>query len=525
MRFQTIHRAKSRIFTNQQNGLVYKQEELLPFINTPFDLSAFSSQINNKKQQYSVSQRQLLVKVLSEQYAGNYSHSQKVNIEALAKENSFTITTGHQLSVLTGPLYFVIKILHTIKLVDILKKTYPEYEFIPVFWMASEDHDLEEIQNIHLFNKTFTWNQKKEGAVGDLNLDGFEEFKSEVKQLYSNNPEAEIHDLLDLYDGANLSEATFKLVNELFKDKGLLVLDAKGKALKESFSPLLKKELVEGFSYKAVRSTDEKLIDVGLKLQINPREINLFYLSEGRRDRILKTENGFEIEGFKFVSENEILEELELFPERFSPNVVLRPLYQEFLLPNLCYIGGTGEITYWLQLKEVFNSVEVPYPLIQVRNSLVWLDENCVEKMNKLNLTKEDLFENSDIIKRRLVEQFAQEDLDFSTINEHAKELSKAMLSHANDTPLEQFAKAELVKIDKLVQSFEEKFVRFVKKQNEQLIKDYEYIIERMFPNEHPQERYFSFFHFCPDGNYKMRLDGLYQIVDPLQKDLILIGL
>lgn len=525
MRFQTIHRAKSRIFTQQQNGLVYKQEELLPFIDTPFELNAFASQLNIKKQQYSVSQRQLLVRVLSEQYAGLYSDSQKVNIDAVAKENSFTVTTGHQLSVLTGPFYFIIKILHTIKLADVLKKTYPEYNFIPVFWMASEDHDFEEIRNVHLFNKTFTWNQVHGGAVGDLALDGLEEFKSEVKQLFGNNPEAEIHGLLDLYDGANLSQATFKLVNELFKDRGLLVIDANKKAFKESFKPILKKELEEGFSYKAVRSTDEKLIEAGLKLQINPREINLFYLSEGRRDRIIKTENGFEIEGLKFVSENEIIEELEHYPDRFSPNVVLRPLYQESLLPNLCYIGGTGEITYWLQLKEVFNCAEVPYPLIQVRNSLVWLDEHCVEKMNKLNLTKEDLFENSDLIKRRLVEQFAQEDLDFSTINEHAKGLSNAMLSHANDTPLEQFAKAELVKIDKLVQSFEEKFVRFVKKQNEQLIKDYDYIVERMFPNEHPQERYFSFFHFCPDGNYKKRLEELYQIVDPLQKDLILIGL
>ena len=300
--------------------------------NTP-ELSSFQKQIDSKK---SVN-RSVLVEVLKDQYqaindAPDFNH--------LADEKTFTVTTGHQLNLLTGPLYVIFKIVSTIHLARNLKKTYPNYHFVPVYWMASEDHDWDEINHLHLFGKKIQWNTDQKGPVGRFNLAGFEEIWKELptelpyfKECYS--------------DSTTLSEAVRKYMHAIFGKEGLVCLDADDVRLKKLFTPVMEADLFDNTHLACVNQANKKLEELGFSPQIHAREINLFYMQDGLRERIEKQDEHYRVlnQSIRF-SESELKVELENHPERFSPNVVLRPVYQECILPNLAYLGGAAEVAY-----------------------------------------------------------------------------------------------------------------------------------------------------------------------------------
>ena len=317
------------------------------------------------------------------------------NLELLKEKNSFTVTTGHQLNLFTGPVFFVYKILHTIVLCEKFKSEYPEFNFIPVYWMASEDHDFEEINHFQFKGKKFQWNSEQQGAVGQFDLHGLDEvFKVFKSYLGRSKNDTE---LKSLFDSAylkldNLSQATHFIVHELFERHGLIVLDADKKALKELMIPLFKEELISNPSQTLVKDCSEKLSKKGYKAQVFPRPINLFHLREQERQRIDIDCNSYQLVNSKTnFSQEEILSEVEAYPERFSPNVILRPLYQEYILPNLMYVGGAGELSYWFQLKSVFEHYQVVFPMLKLRHSVYAADEKTYRKLQKLNVVDGDL--------------------------------------------------------------------------------------------------------------------------------------
>ena len=182
------------------------------------------------------------------------------------------------------------------------------------------------------------------------------------------------------------------MANELFADYGLVILDANNHELKKEFAPIIKDELLNQTSYKAVTQTNKALSE-RYNIQVNPREINLFYLKENLRERVIYQDDVYKVLNTNISwSTNEILKEVSDFPERFSPNVIMRPLYQEVVLPNLCYIGGGGEIAYWFQLKDYFNKVNVPFPVLLLRNSVLIQTGNQKKKLQNLDISKEDIF-------------------------------------------------------------------------------------------------------------------------------------
>ena len=200
----------------------------------------------------------------------------------------------------------------------------------------------EEIAELDLFGKKLKWNSLQGGAVGQYQLDeGFQEVTKEFQSFFRED-QLEIQELLESYSGRNLAEATRNLVHHLFGKYGLIIIDGDDVALKRSFIPILKKELSSSFAYQVVSSTNEKLVHEGLKVQVNPREINLFYLEKGKRLGITREGDNYLLGNERSLSEVEIITELNDYPERFSPNVVLRPLYQEHILPNVVYVGGGG---------------------------------------------------------------------------------------------------------------------------------------------------------------------------------------
>lgn len=522
----TISRLKTHLFSDLSNQLVYNQDRFLDFINTPYSKDAFQLQAQKKQKEFSIEKRNTLVESLEKQYSKIETSSKvKANISALKNEQTFTVTTGHQLSLFTGPLYFIYKILNTIKLANELNAANSDFKYVPVFWIASEDHDFEEVQSINVFNKNFKWDTTQKGAVGRFKLENFDELKEEFKLLFANHTESEVLKILDSYQGETYGEATFKLVNELFKDYGLVIIDGDAKSLKNSFKTVVKHELENQFSFNAVEHTNLKIDEKGFKRQLNAREINLFYLDHQLRNRIIKNGNLYTVENVGDFTFAEIIAILEESPEKFSPNVVLRPLFQEFVLPNICYLGGGGEIAYWLQLKGVFSASNIEYPLINVRNSLLIIDSNTSKKINKIGFYLDGIFDDINKLKKDFILKNTSGELDFS-------ELSKLLLEFTNELKrkvigvnegLSNFAEAEITKMNNQFSSIQQKLIKTEKEKYENSLKQIDQIKEKLFPNDKPQERVSNFFSLCSDGNVYTHLAAIYDAIDPFEKDLILL--
>ncbi|MGZ5283365.1 MAG: bacillithiol biosynthesis cysteine-adding enzyme BshC [Bacteroidia bacterium] len=326
------------------------------------------------------------------------------NISALLQENTFTVTTGHQLNIFTGPLYFIYKIVSAIKYAQQLKQQFPENNFVPVYWMASEDHDFEEINHIYLWGKMVEWNIGSHSAVGYLNPLSLEGVITELEQILGTRPNTK--EIISLFKEAylqhnTLSQATRFLVHQLFKDYGLVIIDADDAELKRSFIPVLERDIFENNNFHTVNQTLQSL-EKDYKIQVKPREINVFYLDANFRTRIVRNGENFEAkDAGRIWKRDELLQELQENPQNFSPNVVLRPMYQETILPNLAYFGGTNEIAYWLELKNAFVQNNVFFPQLIVRDSALWIGKGVSKTLSACRLEPQDVLLTFDQIKAR----------------------------------------------------------------------------------------------------------------------------
>jgi bacillithiol biosynthesis cysteine-adding enzyme BshC len=523
----TFDRRTTGLFTDQQNLFSYDQERLLPFLNRAFSIENIANQVYDKSVSFSVEKRKSLVSELRKQYA-SLPVSTKVNehIDALESKHTFTVTTGHQLSLFTGPVFFIYKILHVIRLCEELNHLFKEYQFVPVFWMASEDHDLEEVRSVDIFGRTLSWETDQEGAVGRMNTEGLEELKSTIRSFYEGKEEADVDRILASYSGNTLAEAQIRLVHSLFGFYGLICLDGDNREFKKSFVPCMERELTDSFSFHNVLSATEDLEKEGFKAQLKSREINLFYLSQNDRSRILKERDGFYLKGHGILSLDETLELLRKHPESFSPNVVLRPLYQESILPNVCYVGGVSELSYWMQLKGVFEEVRIPYPLVQVRTSILYLDATTDKKLKKANLKLEDLFLDREALKRVKLKEQAGDELDLSAIDDLVQLLKQELASKINsfDIGLKKYAEAETVKLDKQIDSIREKLTRILKQRHEAQMNTIDQLYSKLFPDSVMQERVLNIFGMCPDGKIQDRIAQLHLLIDPLEPDLVVLS-
>ena len=520
-----IPRSSTPFFNEKQRLFTENQAALKPWIHRPFSKEAFLEQLTEKQRVFSVTQRDLLQEGLEELYADVLRSEQvQTNIEKLGQDNCFTITTGHQLSLATGPLFFIYKILHVIKQCEELKISYPTYEFVPVYWMASEDHDFAEIQSVQLFQQLLKWDRSNGGAVGRMNLDGLEMVISEIHTKFQNHPDSEIHTLMDAMSGENYGSAFFQFVNELFGHYGLIIMDGDLPLWKEAFSPIFKQELLSAFSSKAVEQTNQSLSQAGFPLQVEAKDTNLFYLSPEKRERIQRTETGFQI-GSNALDTESILEELKNHPESFSPNVVLRPVYQEFLLPNLCYVGGPGEIMYWLQLKEVFEKAEILFPLIQARTSILLLEEKNWNEWQAMGFSMQDLWRNPIDLKREFLEREGSQAIDFSELDELTLKLSYkwTQLTHEVDANQVGMVEAELTRISKQLMQLKDRLEKIRKGKFDKQLKLIDAISSKCLPKGELQERSSNLLSFCADGHVYARIEHIKSEMDPFLSDFQVI--
>ncbi len=472
--------------------------------------------------------RRVLISSLQQQYkdAGVSLSTQsltEININLLANPETYTITTGHQLCILTGPLYFIYKIVSAIKLARQLKDWFPEKNFVPVYWMATEDHDFEEVNHIHVFGKKLVWEDTSGGAVGRLDLDSLQTMLAELKGILGESEPAAalFRKISEAYAQGNLSQATRKFVHELFGSYGIVILDADQRELKAQFSGVMRQEILESISFPLVEKTSAELRQT-YNLPLNPREINLFYLRDHFRARIIRTKEGnYQASEAYIWTEPEIVSELEGHPERFSPNVVMRPMYQETILPNLAYIGGTNELAYWMQLKKAFESYEVFYPVLVLRDSWLWLGKRTTKDMDQLKINADDLLK-SDIkqLEKTFYERNELNHPSEAFIDQIIDSLSgiKDSLQGLPVPLITQTLKQSGEQINQLKKTRKE-IRKTLEEQNAKLLEKVRKIYDTVYPEGQLQERYANFIpYYLQYGD--AWIDTLIEQADPLHNTI-----
>lgn len=520
---------KSGYFSPLMNDYLDQNPKLQSLYNRFPTLENFEAQIAEKQANFNHSSRELLVNVLKEQYAKiEISHLTQQNIEALQVNNTFTITTGHQLNLFSGPLYFLYKIISTINLTSELKVKYPKYNFVPIYWMATEDHDFEEINYFNFKGKKFRWNTTSTGPVGRLSTKGLDDFFEIFKQElgHSKNTETLKKLFTEAYiNHSNLADATRYLANELFGNQGLVIIDADDSNLKQNLSPYIKEELFYQTAFKKVTDTTEKLKDYNI--QVNPREINLFYIEDHLRERIIFENNVFKVNNTKIeFSETEIIALLESNPEKFSPNVLMRPLYQEVILPNLCYIGGGGEIAYWLELKSFFNAVNVTFPVLLVRNSVLLATEKQIKKIDKLGLNWNDLFSKQTDLVNTKTKVLSEFDIDLSLLKEQLQTQFRILneITTKTDPSFAGAVKAQEVKQLKGLDKLEKRLLKAEKNKLKDTLSRITDLQNELFPNQGLQERQVNFSEFYLESG-DILITKLVENLKPLEQTFNIINL
>ncbi|MGN6616474.1 MAG: bacillithiol biosynthesis cysteine-adding enzyme BshC [Ilyomonas sp.] len=491
---KTIPYQQTNYFSKTVTDYLDKNELLKPFYKYSVSLEGIEEAIEARKQ--FPQNRKVLVEELKKQYA-DLSISEKTinNIQLLAEENTFTITTAHQPNIFTGPLYFIYKILHAVKLAESLSRQFSQYNFVPVYYMGSEDADLDELNHIKINGQEYKWNTKQTGAVGRMKVDkafielidkiegqiGVEKYGEELASLFKASYRID----------ATIQQATLELVNALFSEFGLVVLNPDNAELKCVFNCVVKKELTQQFSHKVVRQTLQQL-GQHYKVQAGGREINLFYLIDNRRERIEVRNGKFLIQNSELAfTEEEILKEVDAHPERFSGNVILRGVFQETVLPNIAFIGGGGELAYWLELKNVFEAVDVPYPVLILRNSFLLIEPFEKEKINKLGFELKDVFLPKQDLLNNVVKRETSKQLTLTKETEQAKTFYRYLKNIAGeiDTTLQQHIDALETKAVKKLVELEKKMLRAERKKFEAEERQIHKLKDHLFPNNSLQER------------------------------------
>lgn len=470
-----------------------KKETLKPFYNRFPTPENFREQIKDKIVSFPEANRRTLVQVLEKQYDDlKISEAVQKNIRALREETTFTVTTGHQLNIFTGPLYFIYKIVTVINACKNLQKQHPEYKFVPVYWMASEDHDYDEIKYFKLYGKKYTWETKQKGAVGRFSPNGLATLISEIP--------GDVSIFRDAYSQhKTLSGAVRHYVNALFSNEGLVVIDADDRDLKNLIIPVIEKDIFQGANKECVDKTTAALENLGYKPQVYCRDINFFYLDDNIRSRIERSGERYKVVDTDIsFSRDELTTIIRSEPEKFSPNVVLRPLYQEMILPNLAYVGGPAEVVYWLQLKEVFENHAIPFPILMPRNFAMIINPEVRRKFEKTGLEFKDIFEEKNYLFNLWVLTHSPKNLTVGAERVHVSKMFDELRTRAEqvDKTLSPFVGAEGKRALNSLEKIERKLLRAEKRVHADKLRQIESVKDALFPNGGLQERTDNFLNF-----------------------------
>ena len=478
--------------------------------------------------QFETGAREILCVALDRQYTDVPMHPRvRASLAALKKPSTLTVTTGHQLCLFTGPLYFPIKVLNAIRLARELSTA--ERHVVPVFWMASEDHDNAEVDHAWVFGKKIHWPGESGPPMGRVPLTGIGEVMAELDALLGAGEHAdELRAMLHMSyrPGSTLAQATRLFVNALFGRYGLVVLDGDNPDLKRRFAPVMKEELLEQVVQKEIAKTDA-ILAPRHAVQAHAREINLFHLSDRLRARIEKLGDRYRVlDGGTEYSTEELLDTLDDRPQVFSPNVLLRPVYQELVLPNVAYVGGGAEVAYWLQLKPVFERFNVPMPTVVLRTSAILLSAREQERMKKLGLSNADLFAPLEELRQRIARSTSTIDTDLSAERRKMDTFHQELADRvrAIDPSLEATVKADAHKAEKTLDHLEQKLLRVAKREQELPLQRLDKFHATLFPDGALHERRENFIPYYLQYGPAF-FDHLLEALDPLERAFTILEL
>lgn len=475
--------------------LINENQDAAEFVDVWYEVEKITEIIKNRSA-FAVDRHKLSSVLIRQNSSIKISEKTKSNISKLELENTFTVTTGHQLNLFTGPLFSIYKIVQCLVIAQKLNEIYPAFNFVPVFWMATEDHDFEEINHIHLFGKKFVWqkNNQENVIAGRLKTDSMSGFLDEIHALFQDEKtKSDFQKLKDFYlSSDNLAEATRKLINHLFSESGLVIIDGDDQDLKHQIKSVFKSEILNQETVKEVSATNENLISKKYPVQVHVRNCNLFFIHpDGKRERIILENEKFQLDGKSF-SADEMCNMIEKNPEHFSPNALLRPVYQESVLPNLVYVGGGGEISYWLQLKSLFKKLGVSYPMLRVRDSVFSLSEKQRQEMDVHNLSIVDLQNNIAQLMNEIVLEKTGDEFSIADELKNLEELNKRLNDKTMkiDAGLISLVNAEFAKFKSALEKIESKMMKALRQKEENTANRLSKIQEKLFPENHFQERH-----------------------------------
>jgi bacillithiol synthase len=446
-----------------------------------------------KGKSFSIENRTLIAERLTTQYEGfTIPDAVKNNLVSLRSAKTFTVVTGHQLNIFTGPLYFIYKIITVINTCKKLKAAYPDCHFVPVYWMASEDHDYEEISTFSLYGKKYKWKTTQQGAAGRFSMDGLKELLTEIP--------GDIEIFKEAYTKQKtLAKAVRCYVNKLFGEEGLVIIDADDRELKKAFAPVMLDDLFNHTAKTLVEQTNAALEKEGYRAHVLARDINFFFLDEGKRERIEREGSSFTLTDSKKVfSKSEIEKVVKESPEKLSPNVILRPLYQEMILPNVAYVGGPAENVYWLQLKSIFDHYKTPFPILLPRNFALVMDAKTARKFGKTGIDEQSLFLTKPDLFNSFVRKHAGHKLELEREKATFAMFFKLIQQHAEkiDATLGPLVAAEAKRNQNSLLKIERKLLMAEKRFQSDKLRQLEEVKDALFPNGSLQERTDNFLNF-----------------------------
>ncbi|MCP9235156.1 bacillithiol biosynthesis cysteine-adding enzyme BshC [Lewinella sp. JB7] len=529
MKIERIPFAQVPQFSQRDIAYATGSEDLKDFYVYPVNLDAFGQVMVDKERDNT--DRELLVSTLTEQYANlGLAGEAPENLSLLRSRQTFTVITAHQPSLFTGPLYYVLKICSVIHLARKLATRYPEHAFVPVFISGAEDHDFEEVNHAHVYGNRIEWKHEGAGPVGRRPSHSLTDALESLKDILGDRETAQ--SIYQRIEAAYTAHATYgegavALVHELFGKYGLVVADMQHTAFKRAFRPLMERELFESVSQPLIEGAQHRLEQAGYSGQAHARDINLFYLTEepAGRNRIVREGDRFRVLDTDLAfSEEDMRTELREHPERFSPNVVMRPLYQELIFPNLAYLGGGGEIAYWLERKEQFAAFGLNFPMLIRRNSVLWIDRGNQKKLEKLGLDYRELFRDADLIIRDYVAKQSENELSLQEELAALEELFRGIAEKAEriDPTLAKAVMGEHARQAKAVENLEGRLRRTEKQRFETAMNQIRGLRDKLFPANGLQERYDNFLNI-----YLQEGEGMFDLLiaelDPLEEGLVVI--
>ncbi len=498
---------------------------LRPFIEEWPSIQAISRQAFAKKKQHI--DRALLVKVLTKQHHQIGSSSNLLSrIQKLESSDCFTVSTAHQLNLFTGPLYVIYKILSTIKTSQILSEQLGIC-VLPIYVMGSEDHDFEEINHCSIYGQKISWHTQQKGAIGRYAVDGIDQAINTLQTILKSDGYSK--NIVELLQHSFTRFETYAqgyqyFVTQLFEKYSLIVLDMEDAELKQVFAPIMIEDAIDNTAYHLVGQTVKKLQAHTIKIQVNPRPINLFGLKANDRTRlVLDQDSRFRLYETDYsFSEEELKEDIKRRPQDWSPNVILRPLYQESILPNLAYIGGGGELAYWIELKSLFEHHDICFPLLLRRKSILWIDAAAKKRIMKLGLDNKNIFWHTD----ELVKYFLSRKKDFNLDDEQQKlrqmidQISEKI--SALDQSLAKTSAAKMHHWTKDLHQIKSKAIKWQKQKYEIEVGQIKKLKERLFPKNGLQERRSNFLEFYPVWGSSY-FDMLLEHIDPFDQDFLIL--